>query len=46
VELVGPGRIQIRYQGATDLLAQIAALAAAATNDFPRFRKIVEGRDG
>ena len=46
IELVGPGKIQISYQGAADLLAQIAELAAAATNDFPRFRKIFEGQDG
>jgi hypothetical protein len=45
IELVGPGKLQISFQGATDLLAQIAELAAAATNDFPRFRKIVEDRD-
>ena len=43
VELVGPGRLEIRYHGATDLLARIAELAEAATRDFPRFRKIVEG---
>ncbi len=45
IELVGPGKIQISFQGATDLLAQIAELAAAAANDFPRFRKIFEDRD-
>ena len=45
IELVAPGKIQIRYHGATDLLAQIAELAAAATNDFPRFRKIFEAPD-
>ena len=42
---MGPGKIQISYHGATDLLAQIAELAAAATNDFPRFRQIFEGPD-
>jgi hypothetical protein len=45
VELVAPGKLQISYQGAPDLLARIAELAAAATQDFPRFRRIVEGRD-
>lgn len=45
IELVAPGKIQISYHGATDLLAQIAELAAAATNDFPRFRQIFEGPD-
>jgi hypothetical protein len=42
IELVAPGTLIIRYQGATDLLARIAELAAAATSDFPRFRKLVE----
>ncbi len=42
IEVVGPGKIQISYHGATDLLTQIAELAAAAANDFPRFRKIFE----
>jgi len=44
IELVAPGKLQISYQGAEDLLAQIAELAAAATNDFPAFRKLYEGR--
>ncbi len=44
IDLVGPGRIEIRYEGATDLLARIADLAAAAANDFPGFQKMVEGR--
>ena len=43
IELVAPGRIQISYAGAEDLLARIADLAAAATNDFPAFRKRYEG---
>ena len=43
IELVAPGRIQISYAGAEDLLARIADLAAAATNDFPAFRKLYEG---
>ena len=45
IELLAPGKIQITYHGATDLLAQIAALAAAATHDFPRFRRLFEGED-
>ncbi len=45
IELVAPGKIQISYHGATDLLAQIAELAAAASNDFPRFQKLFEGQD-
>jgi hypothetical protein len=45
IELVAPGKIQISYHGATDLLAQIAELALAAAHDFPRFRQIFEGPD-
>jgi hypothetical protein len=45
IELVGPGKIQISFESATDLLTRIAELAAAATNDFPRFRKLFEGPD-
>ncbi len=44
IELIGPGRIQISYSGAEELLARIAELAAAAANDFPAFRKLYEGR--
>lgn len=44
IELVGPGRIQISYARAEDLLARIAELAAAAANDFPAFRKLYEGQ--
>jgi len=43
IELVAPGKIQITYEGATDLLARIAEIAAAAANDFPRFRDLFEG---
>ena len=42
IELIGPGRIQISYGCATELLARIADLAAAAAHDFPRFQKLVE----
>lgn len=44
IELVAPGRLQISYNGAEDLLARIAELAAAAANDFPAFRRIYEGQ--
>ena len=44
IELVGPGMLQISYRGAEDLLAKIVELAAAATNDFPAFRSLYEGR--
>jgi hypothetical protein len=43
VRLAGPGALEIRYDGATDLLGRIAELAAAAANDFPRFRRLFEG---
>jgi hypothetical protein len=45
IELVAPGKLQISYHGAEDLLAQIVELAAAAANDFPRFRQIYEGNE-
>lgn len=40
VELVAPGRLQISYSSAEDLLARIVELAASATNDFPAFRQL------
>ena len=45
IELVAPGTLQISYRGAEDLLAKIVELAAAATNDFPAFRNLYEGRE-
>lgn len=45
IELVAPGKLQISYHGAEDLLAQIVELATAASNDFPGFRKLYEGRE-
>lgn len=42
IELVAPGKLQISYRGAEDLLAKIVELAAAATNDFPAFRNLYE----
>ena len=44
IELIAPGKLQISYRGAEDLLAQIVELAVAATNDFPAFRQLYEGR--
>jgi hypothetical protein len=44
IELIAPGKLQISYEGATDLLARVAELAAAAAHDFPRFQQTVEGR--
>ena len=42
IELVGPGKLQISYTGAEDLLARIVDLASAATNDFAAFRRLYE----
>jgi hypothetical protein len=44
IELIAPGKLQISYHGAEDLLAQIVELAAAATHDFPAFRRRYEGQ--
>jgi hypothetical protein len=45
IELIAPGKLQISYQGAEDLLARIVELVTAAANDFPCFRKFYEGRE-
>jgi hypothetical protein len=45
IRLVAPGKLQISFQRAEDLLAQIVELAAAAANDFPAFRRLYEGRE-
>jgi hypothetical protein len=45
IELIAPGKLQISYQGAEDLLAHVVELATAAANDFPGFRKLYEGRE-
>lgn len=42
IELVAPGKLQISYTGAEDLLGQLAELAAAAANDFAAFRRLYE----
>ncbi len=44
ISLVSPGKLQISYSTAEDLLARVVELAAAATNDFPAFRKRYESR--
>lgn len=43
IERLAPGKLQISYHRAEDLLARIVELAASASNDFPSFRKMVEG---
>lgn len=45
IELVAPGKLQITYSGAEDLLARVAELAATATRNFPRFQEMVEGKE-
>jgi hypothetical protein len=45
IELIAPGRLQISYTGAEDLLGQLVELAAAAANDFAAFRRLYEGRE-
>ena len=45
IELVAPGKLQISYRGAEDLLAQLVGLASSAANDFLSFRKLYEGRE-
>ena len=44
IDLVAPGKLQIQFRSAEDLLARIVDLAAAATNDFAAFRKLCEQR--
>lgn len=45
IERVGPGKLQISYKDAEDLLARVVELAAAAANDFPEFRRRYEGHE-
>jgi hypothetical protein len=45
IDLIAPGKLQISFRGAEDLLAQIVELAAAAANNFPAFRRLYEGRE-
>ena len=43
IEFPAPGKVQITFTDATDLLTRIVELATFATNDFARFRKVFEG---
>lgn len=45
IDLVGPGKLQISYTSAEDLLARIVEIATAATNDFSAFRKLYETQE-
>ena len=42
IAVLGPGRVEIRYQSAEDLLARVVELVSAATRDFPAFRSLYE----
>lgn len=42
IHLLAPGQLQIHFQNAADLLAQIVELASAAANDFPKFQNTFE----
>ncbi len=44
IELVAPGKLQISYESAADLLARVAELASAAADDFPHFQRMVVAR--
>ena len=43
IEFPAPGQLQISFNDATELLTRIVELATFATNDFARFRKVLEG---
>jgi hypothetical protein len=45
IDLIAPGKLQISFQSAEDLLAQVVELAAAAANDFHAFQKLYRGRE-
>ena len=40
---VEPGRIEVRYQGATEAVGRLFALAQALTNDYERFEALAGG---
>ncbi len=42
IEIIAPGKLQISYKDAEDLLAQVVELASSAANDFPLFRRLFE----
>ena len=42
---VAPGRIEVRFRGATDAVGRLFALAQALTHDYERFEALVEGGD-
>ncbi len=45
IEIPAPGKVQISFDDASDLLTHLVELATLAANDFPRFQKVFEGRE-
>lgn len=45
IEIPCPGKIQISYDNAADLLTHIVELATFAAGDFTRFQRVFEGRE-
>jgi hypothetical protein len=45
IQIPSPGKLQISYSDAGDLLTRIVELATFAANDFTRFQKVFEGRE-
>jgi hypothetical protein len=45
IKLAGPGKVQISFDSAADLLTHLVELATFAANDFSRFQRVVEGRE-
>jgi hypothetical protein len=43
IEFPAPGKVQISFSDATDLLTRIVELASFAANDFSGFRRVFEG---
>ena len=43
IHFPAPGTVQISFDDATGLLTRLVELATLAANDFPRFRRVVEG---
>ena len=42
IQRIAPGKLQISYGSAEDLLSRIVELASAASRDFPGFQKMFE----
>lgn len=43
IRITSPGKLEIQFQTAEELLAQIVELITAASNDFAQFRRTYEG---